>query len=67
VLDRALAAVRSAAGGEDAAERRRALDLLARELRRGEAARDARRLAWSRAAPVRTEMEELADRVERLP
>jgi hypothetical protein len=70
VLDRALAAVRSAAGGEDPAERRRALDLLARELRRGarrDEARDARRLAWSRGAPVRTEMEELADRVEGVP
>jgi hypothetical protein len=70
VLDRALAAVRSAAGGEDPAERRRALDLLARELRRGarrDEARNARRLAWSRGAPVRTEMEELADRVEGVP
>jgi hypothetical protein len=70
VLDRALAAVRSAAGGEDPAERRRALDLLARELRRGsrrDEARDARRLAWSRGSPVRTEMEQLADRVEGAP
>jgi hypothetical protein len=67
VLERALAAVRSAAGGEDAAERRRALDLLARELRagarRGEA-RAARRLAWSRRPPRPSEMEALADRVE---
>ncbi|HEU0335081.1 MAG TPA: hypothetical protein VFR43_00930 [Gaiellaceae bacterium] len=67
VLDRALAAVRAAAGGDDAAERRRALDLLARELRRGarrDEAGDARRLAWSRSAPMQTEMDELADRVE---
>jgi hypothetical protein len=67
VLERALAAVRSAAGGGDAAERRRALDFLARELRagarRGEA-RAARRLAWSRRAPRPSEMEALADRVE---
>lgn len=70
VLDRALAAVRAAAGGNDAAERRRALDLLARELRHGarrDEARVARRLAWSRGAPVQTEMEELADRVEGAP
>jgi hypothetical protein len=68
VLERALAAVRSAAGGDDPSERRRALDLLARELRqdaRRQEARDARRLAWSRRAPRRTDMEELADRVER--
>jgi hypothetical protein len=67
VLERALAAVRSAAGGGDAAERRRALDFLARELRagarRGEA-RAARRLAWSRRSPRPSEMEALADRVE---
>jgi hypothetical protein len=67
VLDRALAAVRTSAGGDDPAERRRALDLLARELRHGartQEARDARRLAWSRRAPRRGDMEELADRVE---
>lgn len=66
VLDRALAAVRQAAAGDDAEERRRALDLLARELRgraRGRS-RDARRLAWSRSSPERAEMELLADAVE---
>ena len=68
VLDRALAAVRSAAVGEDTSERRRALDLLARELRQGARrpeAGEARRLAWSQRAPGRGDMEALADRVER--
>ena len=68
VLDRALAAVRNAATGDDTSERRRALDFLARELRtgarRGEA-REARRLAWSRRSPKRRDMVELADRIER--
>lgn len=66
VLERALAAVRNAAAGEDSEERRRALDLLARELRDAERRRsyDARRLAWSRARPERSEMERLADAVE---
>lgn len=66
VLERALAAVRNAAAGDDAEERRRALDLLARELRSAErgSSRDARRLAWSRARPERSEMEQLADAVE---
>lgn len=66
VLERALAAVRNAAAGEDAEERRRALDLLARELRGAERdrSRDARRLAWSRSRPERSEMERLADAVE---
>jgi hypothetical protein len=67
-LERALAIVRSAAGAEDVAERRRALDLLARELRKAQArrreARTARRLAWSRRAPRRSDMEQLADNVE---
>ena len=68
VLERALAAVRSAAAGEDAEERRRALDLLARELHGAERgrSRDARRLAWSRSRPERLEMERLADAVERV-
>ena len=66
VLERALAAVRSSAAGEDAEERRRALDLLARELHGAERgrSRDARRLAWSRSRPERLEMERLADAVE---
>jgi hypothetical protein len=67
VLERAIAAVRTAARGEDTAERRRSLDLLARELRadeRGEAPA-ARRLAWSRSTPARGEMERLVDDVER--
>lgn len=66
VLERALAAVRNAAAGEDAEERRRALDLLARELRDAKRGRshDARRLAWSRERPGRSEMERLADAVE---
>jgi hypothetical protein len=66
VLERALAAVRNAAAGEDTEERRRALDMLARELRRGRrgAAGDARELAWSAAQPRRDAMEDLADRVE---
>jgi hypothetical protein len=68
VLDRALAAVRSAAGVDDVAERRRALDLLARELwasARPAEGRTARRLAWSRANPGAGEMEQLVDQVER--
>jgi hypothetical protein len=67
VLERALAAVRTAARGEDTAERRRSLDLLARELRAGERgeAPVARRLAWSRSTPARGEMERLVDDVER--
>lgn len=68
MLERALAAVRSAAGAEDVAERRRALDLLARELRiggGGPEARAARRLAWSRRAPRGRDMEQLAESVER--
>jgi hypothetical protein len=68
VLDRALAAVRTAAAAGDSSERRRALDLLARELRSGARrteSREARRLAWSRHSPAAAEMEELADRVER--
>ena len=67
LLERAIAAVRSAARSDDTAERRRSLDLLARELgagRRGEAPA-ARRLAWSRGAPGRSEMERLLDDVER--
>lgn len=67
VLERALAAVRTAARGDDTGERRRSLDLLARELRagrRGEAPA-ARRLAWSRSTPARREMEQLVDDVER--
>jgi hypothetical protein len=67
VLERAIAAVRTAARGEDTAERRRSLDLLARELRAGERgeAPAARRLAWSRITPARGEMERLVDDVER--
>jgi hypothetical protein len=67
VLERAIAAVRTAARGEDTAERRRSLDLLARELHAGERgqARIARRLAWSRSTPARGEMERLVDDVER--
>jgi hypothetical protein len=67
VLERALAAVRYAARGEDTGERRRSLDLLARELgtgRRHEAP-TAQRLAWSSAVPGRGEMERLVDDVER--
>lgn len=67
VLERAIAAVRTAARGEDTAERRRSLDLLARELRagaRGEAPA-ARRLAWSRGTPGSHEMDQLVDDVER--
>lgn len=67
VLERALAAVRHAARGEDTGERRRSLDLLARELgsgRRREAPA-AQQLAWSSAVPGRTEMERLVDDVER--
>ena len=66
VLERALAAVRAAAAGDDSAERRRALDLLARELRAGRrrGAGEARELAWSETLPARGEMEQLADRVE---
>jgi hypothetical protein len=67
VLERAIAAVRTAARGDDTAERRRSLDLLARELRVGERdeAPAARRLAWSRSTPARGEMESLVDEVER--
>jgi hypothetical protein len=67
VLERAIAAVRTAARGDDTAERRRSLDLLARELTAVErgAAPAARRLAWSRTAPARGEMESLVDDVER--
>jgi hypothetical protein len=68
LLERALAAVRSAASADDAAERRRALDLLARQLRSGRDPRragTARRLAWSRRSPGRDDMERLADEVER--
>ena len=67
VLERAIAAVRTAARGADTAERRRSLDLLARELGAGERgeAPAARRLAWSRSTPVRGEMERLVDDVER--
>jgi hypothetical protein len=67
VLERALAAVRSAARGDDTAERRRSLDLLARELGVGDhgEGRAARRLAWSRHTPARREMERLVDDVER--
>lgn len=53
-LDSAVAAVEEALGGEDVDARRAALDALALELgRRGHPApaRDARRLAWSRAVP----------------
>lgn len=67
LIARALAAVRSAALSEDTDERRRALDLLARELRAGARRRDAflaLRLAWSRRAPTRNAMEELVQRVE---
>jgi hypothetical protein len=66
VLERAIAAVRTAARGEDTAERRRALDLLARELHAGERgeAPSARRLAWSRSTPAAGEMERLVDDVE---
>jgi hypothetical protein len=68
LLERALAIVRSAAGKEDVAERRRALDLLARELRKAHTwpreAGTAKRLAWSRRAPRRSEMEHLVDSVE---
>jgi hypothetical protein len=67
LLERALAAVRRAAASGDTAERRRALDLLARELR-AEARREARvarRLAWSRRTPGGPEMEQLVDTVER--
>jgi hypothetical protein len=67
VLERAIAAVRTAARGQDTAERRRSLDLLARELRAGERgeAPAARRLAWSRTMPERREMERLVEDVER--
>jgi hypothetical protein len=67
VLERAIAAVRTAARGEDTAERRRSLDLLARELRAGkhDEAPAARRLAWSRNTPARGEMDRLVDDVER--
>jgi hypothetical protein len=68
LLDRALAAVRLAASAPDTAERRRALDLLARELRAGarrKEARVARRLAWSRRTPASGEMERLVAYVER--
>lgn len=67
VLERAIAAVRTAARGDDTAERRRSLDLLARELRAGkrDEAPVARRLAWSRGTPVSGEMERLVDDVER--
>jgi len=65
VLERALAAVRNAALGGDTAERRRSLDLLARELGGGGEAPVARRLAWSRRTPARTEMEQLVEDVER--
>jgi hypothetical protein len=68
LLERALAAVRRAAASGDTAERRRALDLLARELRagaRGREARVARRLAWSRRRPEGDEMQRLVDSVER--
>jgi hypothetical protein len=67
LLERALAAVRRAAASGDTAERRRALDLLARELRAGarREARAARRLAWSRQTPRGVEMEQLVDSVER--
>lgn len=65
VLERALAAVRHAALGGDTAERRRSLDLLARELGAGGEAPVAQRLAWSRRTPARTEMERLVDDVER--
>jgi hypothetical protein len=67
VLERAIAAVRTAARGDDTAERRRSLDLLARELRAGkrDEAPVARHLAWSRGTPVRGEMERLVDDVER--
>jgi hypothetical protein len=67
LLERALAAVRRAAASDDTNERRRALDLLARELRAGarREARAARRLAWSRQTPRGIEMEQLVDSVER--
>ena len=69
LLERALLAVRQAAAGDDLAERRRALDLLARELRRArrrDAARAARRLAWSEGRPDEHVMRGLADEVEGL-
>jgi hypothetical protein len=68
LLERALAAVLIAASGGDTAERRRALDLLARELRAGSRRREARlarRLAWSQRTPASVEMERLVASVER--
>lgn len=67
LIARALAAVRRAALSGDTDERRRALDLLARELGAGARRRDAflaLRLAWSKRAPTRDAMEELVERVE---
>ena len=62
-LERALALLAKAVADGGTARQRRALDRLARELRRAgdeELAADARRLAWSRARPERERVAHLA-------
>lgn len=68
-LERALALLERARGAGQEREERKALDLLARELRRrgaGELAGTARDLAWSRTAPATQETDALAGEVRRM-
>jgi hypothetical protein len=62
-LERALDLVRGSLA-RDPADRRRALDLLARALGRRRETRDALDLAWSRPVPDETSVETLLQRVE---
>jgi hypothetical protein len=61
-LERALDLVRASLG-RDAAERRRALDVLGRELASGALADDAFALAWSEPEPEPTRVTSLLDSV----
>jgi hypothetical protein len=66
-VERALALLRRARRTGEAEEQRKALDLLALELRRrgdAELARGARRLAWSELGPAADEVDSFAGRVE---
>ena len=65
-LQRALDLVRGSLARAPA-DRRRALDLLARALGRERAAREALDLAWSRPEPEPERISRLADRLERRP
>jgi hypothetical protein len=63
-LERALELLRRAAQGGEDERSRLALERVSRELHGHELGEDASRLAWSRPAPDRDEMETLRERVE---